>query len=65
MYLGSMNYLEKGSTEEERYSLRIKNCKMGIVAVFIVYCAHRVFDENIQEMFQPYHRLWKVFANIC
>ena len=64
IYLGSMNYSEKGETDEERYGLRVKNCKLGIAAAFIVYCAHRVFDDNIQEMFKPYHRFWRVWSSI-
>lgn len=65
LYLGSLNNKEKADTEEERYDQRVRNCKLGLIAAFMVYCVHRVFDENIQEMFKPFHRFWKVCANIC
>lgn len=65
IYLGSLNYLEAAETDEERYTQRVKNCKLGLIAAFFVYCIHRVFEDNIQGMFQPFGRFWKICANMC
>jgi phosphatidylserine synthase 2 len=65
LYFGSLNHMEDPVTEDERYQARIKNVRRALLAILVVYFGHRVFNPNIYELFKPYHRLWRVFANTC
>lgn len=65
LYFGWQNIDEEPQTEEERYDARIKNVRCAFFFVMLTYFIHRTFDPNIKELFKPFQRIWRVFANTC